>query len=190
MFTILKPDSSLQSLADLRELNKRIKRKPFPLPKISDMLQKLEGFLFATSLDLNMGYYHILLTPQASRLCTVVLPWGKYEYLCLPMGLSNAPDIFQEKMSELMAGLEFARAYIDDLLVVSNGSYEKHLDHLEQVLTRLAEAGLKINAEKSKFCATELEYLGYLITRQGVRPTLKKVEAILQIATPKTYKEL
>ena len=77
MFTISKPDGSLQSLADLRELNKRIKRHPFPIPKIQDMLQKLEGFMWATSLDLNMVNYHILLTPNASRLCTVVLPWGK-----------------------------------------------------------------------------------------------------------------
>jgi hypothetical protein len=57
MFTISKPDGSLRSLADLREANKVIKRKPFPLPKITDMLQKLEGFMYATSLDLNMGYY-------------------------------------------------------------------------------------------------------------------------------------
>jgi hypothetical protein len=108
MFTISKPDGSLRSLADLRELNKVIKRKPFPLPKIQDMLQKLEGFWYATSLDLNMGYYHILLTPWSSKLCTIVLPWGKYEYLRLPMGLCNSPDIFQEKMSSLMARLEFA----------------------------------------------------------------------------------
>jgi hypothetical protein len=190
MFTILKPDSSLRSLADLRELNKRIKRKPFPLPKINDLLQKLEGFQYATSLDLNMGYYHIELSPNSSRLCTIVLPWGKYEYLRLPMGLCNSPDIFQEKMSELMVGLEFCRAYIDDLLVVSKGTFETHLDHLEQVFTRLAEAGLKINATKSKFCCDELEYLGYLINREGVRPTMKKVEAIKNIATPKTRKQL
>ena len=76
MFTISKPDGSLRSLADLREVNKVIKRKPYPMPKISDMLQKLEGFMYATSLDLNMGYYHMKLTPFASRLCTIVLPWG------------------------------------------------------------------------------------------------------------------
>ena len=114
MFTISKPDGSLRSLADLREVNKVIKRTPFPLPKITDMLQKLEGFMYATSLDLNMGYYHMILTPFSSSLCTIVLPWGKYEYQRLPMGLSISPDIFQEKMSELMAGLEFARAYLDD----------------------------------------------------------------------------
>ena len=108
MFTIKKPDGTLRSLADFRELNKRIKRKPFPIPKIQDMLQKLRGFRWVTSFDLNMGYYHIKLDSDASQLCTVVLPWGKYEYLRLPMGLCNSPDIFQEKMGELMSGLEFA----------------------------------------------------------------------------------
>ena len=190
MFTIPKPDGTLRSLADFRELNKRIKRKPYPLPKISDMLQKLEGFQYATSLDLNMGYYHILLTPNSARLCTIVLPWGKYEYVRLPMGLCNSPDIFQEKMSDLMNGLEFARAYIDDLLVVTQGDFNLHLEHLEKVFTRLGEAGLKVNASKSTFCTDELEYLGYLINREGVRPTLKKVEAIRQLAVPKTKKQL
>lgn len=191
MFTISKPDGSLRSLADLRELNKVIKRKPYPLPKITDMLQKLEGFMFATSLDLNMGYYHILLTPNASRLCTVVVPWGKYEYLRLPMGLCNSPDIFQEKMSELMQGLDFARAYLDDLLIISTEQgFDKHLDKLEQVLNRLAEAGLKINASKSFFGRTSLEYLGYNISRDGIRPSQSKVKAILQIEKPKTRKQL
>ena len=71
LFTISKPDGSLRSLADLREVNKVIKRRPYPLPKITDMLQKLEGFMYATSLDLNMGYYHMRLTPFSSKLCTV-----------------------------------------------------------------------------------------------------------------------
>ena len=191
MFTISKPDGSLRSLADLREVNKVIRRKPFPLPKITDMLQKLEGFMFATSLDLNMGYYHMLLTPYSSRLCTIVLPWGKYEYLRLPMGLCISPDIFQEKMSLLMGGLEFARAYLDDLLIISTEpGFDSHLEKLEQVLTRLQEAGLKINAVKSFFARTDLEYLGYNISRDGLRPSQKKVEAILQIKAPTTRKQL
>jgi hypothetical protein len=100
------------------------------------MLQKLEALMYATSLDLNMGYCHILLTPFASRLCTIVLPWGKYEYCRLPMGLSVSPDIFQEKMSELMAGLEFARAYLDAFLPIisTEQGFDKHLEKLEQVL--------------------------------------------------------
>ena len=191
MFTISKPDGSLRSLADLREVNKVIKRKPFPLPKITDKLQKLEGFMYATSLDLNMGYYHMLLTPFSSRLCTIVLPWGKYEFVRLPMGLSISPDVFQEKMSELMAGLDFARAYLDDLLILSTEKgFDKHLEKLEQVLTRLQEAGLKINAVKSFFARTNLEYLGYNISREGLRPSQKKVEAILQIKAPTKRKQL
>ena len=71
--TIVKPDGSLRSLADLRELNTQNKWKPFPLPKINDLLQYLKGFHLATLLDLNMGYYHIELTPEASKLCTIVL---------------------------------------------------------------------------------------------------------------------
>ena len=70
-FTISKPDGTLRSLADSRKLNKLIKRMPYPLPKIQDLLQKLEGFQWATSLDLNMGYYHISLTANASKMCTV-----------------------------------------------------------------------------------------------------------------------
>jgi hypothetical protein len=151
------------------------------------MLQKLEGFMYATSLDLNMGYYHMLLTPFSSRLCTIVLPWGKYEYCRLPMGLSTSPDVFQEKMSELMSGLEFSWACLDDLLILSTEKgFEKHLDKLELVLTRLQEAGLKISAVKSFFAQTNLEYLGYNTSREGLRPSQKKVEAILQIKAPTT----
>ena len=137
-----------------------------------------------------MGYYHIQLNPDARKYCTVILPWGKYEYLRLPMGLCNAPDIFQEKMSELMADLEFVRAYIDDLLVITISDFQDHLDKLEQTLTRLQESGLKVNMSKCKFAQKELEYLGYFLTRYGIRPINKKVEAINNLETPKTKKEL
>ena len=106
------------------------------------------------------------------------------------MGLCNSPNIFQEKMSELIVGLEFARAYLDDLLLVTKGDFNEHLVQLEQALTRLSEAGLKINASKSSFCQTELEYLGYWITRNGICPVAKKVEAILKIKEPTNVKQL
>ena len=133
-FIIPKHDTTIRSIADFRELNKRIKQTPYPIPKIQDILQKLEGFHYATSLDLNMGYYHIELTPRAAKYCTVIFPWGKYEYLRLPMGLCNSPDIFQEKMGELFYDLEFVRAYLDDLLVIANtAEIEDHLIQLDQV---------------------------------------------------------
>ena len=116
------------------------------------MLQKLEGFMYATSLDLNMGYYHLMLSTNASRLCTVGLPLGKYEYLRFPMRQCNNPHIFQEKTSELMALLEFARAYLNDLLIISERNFDEYLDQLEITFNRLSEAGLKINASKCSFC--------------------------------------
>ena len=76
-FIIPKKDGTVRFINDFRELNKRIKRKPFPMPNIQDLLLKLEGFRYATSLDLNMGYYHIRLSPDSRKLCTIVLPWGK-----------------------------------------------------------------------------------------------------------------
>ena len=167
-----------------------MKQHPFPIPKIQEMLLKLEGFMFTTSLDLNMGYYHLLLMPNASWLCTVVLPWGKYEYLRLPMGLCNSPNIFQERMSNLMIGLEFARAYLEDLLIISKHDFNEHLEHLEVALNRLSKAGLKINASKCLFCQMELEYLGYWIMRNGIKPVTKKVEAINKLTPPTKKKEL
>ena len=189
-FIIPKKDGSVRFISDFRELNKRIKRKPYPIPKIQDMLLNLEGFKYATSLDLNMGYYHIELTPHSKQLCTIVLPWGKYEYQRLPMGLCNSPDIFQEKMGTLMHDLEHVRAYIDDLLILTSGSYEDHLEKLSEVFRRIREAGLKVNANKSFFARGELEYLGYWITRKGIQPVTKKIDAIHNIAPPTNKKEL
>ena len=189
-FIIPKKDKTVRFISDFRELNKRIVRKPYPIPKIQDLLLKLEGFRYGTALDLNMGYYHIELSPSSKQLCTIVLPWGKYEYQKLPMGLCNSPDIFQEKMSTLMSDLEYVRAYIDDLLVLTSSTWEDHLDKLRVVLQRLHEAGLKVNARKSFFGKAELEYLGHWITREGIKPVPKKVEAIGQIAPPKTKRQL
>ena len=80
------------------------------MPKINYMLLKLEGFQYATSLDLNMRYYHIQLSKNKSNLCTIIIPWGKYCYKRLTMGVANSPAIFQQKMNDLFHGFEFIRA--------------------------------------------------------------------------------
>jgi hypothetical protein len=129
-FIIPKKDKTGRFLSDFWEVNKRLV-KPFPIPKISMVLQELEGFSYATAIDLNMGYYTIRLDPDASKICTIIFPWGKYSYKRLPMGIAGSPDIFQGKMSELMESLEFVRAYLDDLLCISKLSLEDHLENLE-----------------------------------------------------------
>ena len=91
------------------------------MPKIRGMILNLEGFQYAISLELNMGYYHIFLSKKASNLCTIILPCGEYRYKHLPMGVNNSLEIFQEKMNEMFRGFEFIRAYIDDLLIITKG---------------------------------------------------------------------
>jgi hypothetical protein len=139
-FIIPKKDNTIRVVSDFREITKRMVRKPFPTPKISTVLQELEGFTYATDLDLNMGYYTIRLDPDASKICTIILPWGKYSYLRLSMGVACSPNIFQAKMSELMGTLEFVRTCIDDLLCITKGSLDDHLSKLKRVFIRLRDA--------------------------------------------------
>jgi hypothetical protein len=190
MTIIPKKDSTVHTISGFRELNKRIVRKPYPVPKISTILQELEGFTYATALDLNMGYYTIRLDPTATKMCTIILPWGKDSYKRLPIGFGGSADIFQAQIMDLMASLEFVQAYIDDLLIITRQTLDEHLQKMETVLARLRDTGLKVNAAKSLFCAHDIEYLGYILTREGIKPQSKKVQAILPLNLPNNVKEL
>jgi hypothetical protein len=96
---------------------------------------KLKGFQYAMTLDLHMGFYHIELSLFSKCLCTIVMPFGKYKYQCLPMGLCNSPDIFQEGMYEIFSDLECVHVYIDDLLVTSCSTFKEHVQSLELVFS-------------------------------------------------------
>jgi hypothetical protein len=93
----------------------------------------------------------------------------------LPIGIAGSPDIFQGKMSELMESLEYVRAYLDDLFFISKLSLEDYLEKLEEVLRWLCDAGLKVNTAKSTFCAPEIEYRGYVLIKDGIKPQRNKV---------------
>jgi hypothetical protein len=97
-FIQAKRTGDVRILTDSRRLNAQIRRKPFPLPKISDLLKKVSCFKYATATDLSMGYYHISLDLEAQKLCTTILPWGKYQYKRLPVGVETIPYIFQRIM--------------------------------------------------------------------------------------------
>jgi hypothetical protein len=125
-FIIPKKDMTVRTITDFRKRNKRIVRRPYPIPKISTTLQELEGFTYASALDLNMGYYTIRLDPKAVKMFTIIFPWGKYSYMRLPMGFAGSADIFQAEMMDLMESLEYVRAYIDDL-VETNMTQTNHV---------------------------------------------------------------
>ena len=122
-----------------------------------------------------MGYYNISLTDAAKKVRTITTPFGKYECNHLPMGVCIGPDIFQEKMSSLMDDLEFFRVYLEDFLVVTSGSFEDHLAKVEEVVKRLHSGGLKCEIDNWKFELQKVEYLGYIITREGIKPDPKKI---------------
>ncbi len=106
------------------------------------------------------------------------------------MGFSGSADTFQAEMGNQMATLEYVRAYIDNLLVIIKSSHDDHLDKVEQVFIQLRNTGLKVNAAELFFCAQETEYLGYILTRGGIKPQPKKVQAILALNLPNSIKEL
>ena len=191
-FFVLKKTGDGRIVTDFRELNKNTVRKPFPLPKILEILQKMEGFAYATALDLRKGYYHIPLDKPTSKLCTTIFPWGKYSYKKLAMGLKQAPDIFQKVIQDCLGDLSYVIAYIDDILILSNKSetFDQHLLKIRVVLQRLRAIGFKVNLHKSEFCTDTVEYLGYLLTPDGIKPQPKKVEAIYRLKAPTTVRQL
>ncbi len=106
------------------------------------------------------------------------------------MGIAGSPDIFPRKDVGANGILGVCKAYLDDLLYISKLSLEDHLEKLEEVLRRFHDAGLKVNAAKSPFCALEIEYLGYVLTRDGIKPQSNKVQAILAIKPPTRVRQL
>jgi hypothetical protein len=95
-FIIPKKNNTVRVITDFRGLNKCLVRKPYPIPKIPNIFRGLEKFQYATTIDLNMGYYSMPLNEEAKRLCIISLPWGLYQYQVLPQGVKPATDIFQQ----------------------------------------------------------------------------------------------
>ena len=179
-----------RTVTDFRKLNECLVRHPYPVPSIQNLLQTLEGFKYGTSLDLVQGYYQMPLDEESKKLCTIVLPFGKFEYQVLPMGICIAGDVFQERMNELFGHLPYVRCYIDDVLIITKDSWEEHCEALNTVFTLMAQHGLKVNAMKSFFGKKELEYLGFIVNRKGIKPVPSKVEAIKAILPPANRRQL
>ena len=190
VFIIPKKEGTVRLLTDYRKVNGQIVRKPYPIPRIADTLQQLEGFTFATALDLNMGYYTIPLAECSKDITTIVTEFGKFRYTCLPMGMVISGDIFQAKIYDLVGDIEGIRTYIDDILCIGKGSFSQHLQQLEEVFRRFLKAGLKVNAAKCSFGLKEIPYLGYIISIDGVKPDPKKIQGILDLNKPQTAKEM
>eukprot|EP00984_Skeletonema_dohrnii_P023617 scaffold12715_cov134-Skeletonema_dohrnii-CCMP3373.AAC.2 len=176
-------------VSDLRELNKVIVRRNYPLPVITDVLRKHHGYQFATCLDLSMQFYCFKLSEKAQKIAVISTPFGLYRYLRAPMGLANTPSFAQAKMEQTLADVPEVDCYIDDVGIFSK-TWDEHLETLSKVLQRLESKGFTCNPMKCLFGVKEMEWLGYIVTPQGLKPNPKKVEAILNMQRPRNAGEL
>ena len=115
------------------------------------MLLKLECVRFSTSLDLKTRYYHFQLTPNYCWICTIVLPWVKYEYCWIPMGVPVSLDKLKEKINNIFHSFGRIQAYLDDVILTTKKNWGDHLVELRRVLLRLVEAGMKVNYKRLFF---------------------------------------
>ena len=160
-----------------------------PLLKIDEMYAKLKGAKVFSTIDLRSGYHHIALGKSSRAKTTFVMPFGKYEFLMVPFGLAQAPAYFQLLMNKVLKGLKFTMTYLDDIIIFSQDE-SQHLEHLEIVFSRLREAGLKMKHSKCDFFKSEIHYLGYLISPEGISPLPNKLDSIKHMLAPNNAKEI
>ena len=141
-------------------------------------LQKIEKINSARVIDISQGYYSILLSKKSKKICTTILPWEKYAYKRLQMGIACAPDIFQSIVMDSLGDLDYVFVYINDILILQphGKSEEEHLTKMEVVLKQLNDIGFRANLHKLYFMQKEVEYLRLLLTINRLKPHPQKVE--------------
>ncbi|KAI2655734.1 hypothetical protein H4Q32_024338 [Labeo rohita] len=149
MVPVINPIEQVRICVDLKKLNENIKRERFMLPTTDEILAKLTGAKVFTSLDAASGFWQIPLHPESCRLTTFITPFARYCFKRLPFGINIAPEIFQQKMQELLTGLEGVQVYIDDVIVYG-ASMQEHDTRLKRVVD---ENGVREDPEKVKAIA-------------------------------------
>lgn len=188
---VRKKDGSLRMCVDYRALNSITIKNRYPLPRIDELLDQLQGATIFTSLDLWSGYHQVRIDPSDIHKTAFRTRFGHYEFTVLPFGLTNAPATFMNLMHDVLRPYldRFCVCFLDDVLVYSK-TPEEHLKHLDMVLTILQEHNLQVKMKKCDFAKTNVNFLGYVVSDKGISTDPKKVQAVMDWPRPTNLTEV
>lgn len=184
-----KPNDDIRVTVDMRRVNEAVLRERHPIPTVDELLQDMAESRFFSKLDLKLGYHQLELHPDSREITTFVSHCGLFRYKRLVMGINAASEIYQHEIQQVVQGIPGVANLSDDILVHA-ATREEHDMRLRQVLQRLQDAGLTLNADKCRFRKTEIEFLGHRLTANGINPAERKVEAIKNAREPETVSEV
>jgi hypothetical protein len=187
---VKKKDGTFRFCVDFRKLNRITRRDAYPLPRIDDVVDMLEGSCYFSTIDTIAGYWQVEMDEQDKEKTAFVTQRGLYQFKVMPFGLSNAPGTFQRLMDKVLKGLNWKQCvvYLDDIVIFSK-SFEEHLERLEAVLKRLQQAKIKIQPSKCNFCMSEVNFLGFKVSKDGLLPNQERVATIANLPPPQSVTE-
>ncbi|CAH2092466.1 unnamed protein product [Euphydryas editha] len=178
-----KKDGSVRVCLDPRPLNLAIRRAHYPLPTLTEIATKLHGAKYFSKLDARSGFWMVQLDDESADLCTFGTPFGRYQFLRLPYGISCASEVFHAKIRQILEDLDGVHSFIDDI-IVHGCSKEEHDLRLKRLLDRARDVGIRFNRDKCEFCVEQVTYLGHTFSVRGMQIDFNKVRAIKDMPSP------